>query len=815
MTANTNLTVDARAARSRIWHILGALGASIAVILVVGIGWFLSIARSALPELDGTLSVSGVAAPVSITRDGHGVPTIEAAAMDDLFFAQGYTTAQDRLFQMDLMRRAATGELAEIVGDIAIEHDRRQRVLGIRATAEKGLQSATDDDRKQFSAYARGVNAFIGSHRDRLPLEFRILGYKPRPWTMQDSLAIAYQMVQTLSISPADTITREKVLAKLGPQPTADLYVNTSWRDHPPTQATPALDAAPPAQSSVPGSVARMSATRHILASWVQPLLEDEPFRPGSNNWVVSGAHTTTGKPLLSNDMHLGHQMPNLWYEAHLKSGSLDAVGVTLPGYPYVIVGHNQRVAWGFTNVGPTVEDLYIENFNESGEYLTADGWKKPEVRPEVIHIKGKPDVALNVALTRHGPIVSDLYPGEIRKLALRWTLYDGIRNPFYRVDLAKNWQEFRDAFSDFDAPGQNVVYADVDGNIGYQATGKIPIRASGDGSLPADGSNNAHEWTGYIPYDRMPSVLNPPSGIIGTANGRITPDGYGYSISAEWEAPYRTDRIYRVLSSGKKFSASDMLALQTDIYSDLDHFVADKLVYAIDHAKSPSAQAHKAADLLRQWNGQVSADSAAATITAKTRVELKRLILEPKLGPASDDDEQNRSHLSWKSYTWQLQTIWLENILTHQPPQWLPSGYSDYNELLTAGVEAALKQAPADLNSWKWGPQNSVTIQNPILGKIPILRRWTGPGEQKQSGSGFTVKASGRSYGPSERFTADLSNLDASNLNIVTGQSGNFLSPYYMDQWRAWYTGYTFTLPFSKSAVENSATHRLLLVPK
>src|SRR5215470_12480093 len=810
MTAQTDLTVESRSSRSRIWHILGAVCASLLVILVVGIGWLLSIARSALPELDGALPVSGIAAPVSVTRDARGIPTIESASIDDLFFAQGYITAQDRLFQMDLMRRAATGELAEIVGDIALEHDRRQRILGIRAMAEKGLQSATDDDRRQFSAYARGVNAFINSHRDRLPLEFRILRYKPRPWTMQDTLAIAYQLDETLSISPANSITRGQVLAKLGPELTADLYVNTSWLDHPPTQVTPALDAAPPVQISVPGSVASTftkTTVSQLIAPWIDPLLEDEPFRPGSNNWVVSGAHTTTGKPLLANDMHLGHQMPSLWYEAHLKSGDLDVAGVTLPGYPFVVVGHNQRVAWGFTNVGPTVQDLYVETFNDTGEYLTPEGWKKPETRSEIIHVKGKPDLTLNVAITRHGPIVSELSPGETRKLALRWTLYDGARNPFYRVNLAQNWQEFRVAFSTFDYTGQNAVYADVDGNIGYQATGKVPIRASGDGSLPADGSNNAHEWTGYIPYDKLPSVLNPPSGIIATANARITPDKYPFSISAEWEAPWRIERIYRVLASGKKFSTADMLALQNDIYSELDHFVADKLVYAVDHAKNPSAQARKAADILRQWNGQVTADSDATTITSKTRVELKRLILEPKLGPAQDDDEVNRSHLSWKSYTWQLQTVWLENILTHQPLQWLPPGYSDYNQLLTAAVEAALKEAPADLNSWKWGPQNSVTIQNPVLGKIPILQQWTGPGEQWQSGSGFTVKASGRTYGPSERFTADLSNLDVSTLNIVTGQSGNFLSPHYMDQWRAWYTGYTFTLPFSKTAVENAAT--------
>ena len=802
---------------SRTWRVLGAIVIGLITVIVVGIGWFLSVARSALPELDGPLPVAGVSAPVSVTRDGHGVPTIESATLDDLFFSQGYVTAQDRLFQMDLMRRAATGEFAEIFGDIALEHDRRQRILGIRATAEKGLQSATNDDRQQFSAYARGVNAFINSHRDKLPLEFRILGYEPRPWTMQDSLAIAYQMVETLSIGPGDANTREKVLAKLGPELTADLYVNTSWRDHPPTAPAPALDAAPPAQSSAPRSLAAVFSEpiSELLSPWIGQMLRDEPVRLGSNNWVISGAHTTTGKPLLSNDMHLGHQMPNLWYEAHLKSGDLDVAGVTLPGYPYVIVGHNRRVAWGFTNVGPTVEDLYVETFNDSCEYLTPDGWKKPDVRSEVIHVKGKPDVTITVAVTRHGPIVSDLSPGETRKLALRWTLYDGIRNPFYGVDRAQTWQDFRNAFSGFDAPGQNVVYADVDGNVGYQATGKVPIRASGDGSVPADGSNNGHEWTSYIPFEKLPSVVNPASGIIGTANGRITPDGYPYSVSTQWEAPWRTERIYRVLGSGKKFSASDMLALQTDVYSELDRFVADKLVYAIDHAKAPSAQVRKAADILREWNGQMSADSAAPTIVSKTRLELKHLLLEPKLGPAPESNEIIRSSLNWKSYTWQMQTVWLQNILAHQPTQWLPSGYSDYNELLAAGVNAALKQAPADLSSWKWGPQNSVTIQNPVLGKVPILHRWTGPGERAQSGSGYTVKASGRDYGPSERFTADLSNLDASTLNVVTGQSGNFLSPFYMDQWKAWYTGYTFMLPFSKSAVEESATHRLLLEPK
>jgi penicillin amidase len=814
MSTYTFSDIESPSSRSNVWRIFGLWALGLAIILLVLLAWFMSIARAALPELDGSVSVPGLSAPVSVTRNSQGVPTIEAANLDDLFFAQGYVTAQDRLFQMDLMRRAAAGELSEVVGEVALKHDRQQRILGIRAAAEKGLAAITPEDRQQFNAYAQGVNAFIKWHGERLPLEFRLLHYTPRPWNVQDSLMIAYQMVQTLSTSPRDALTRERILAKLGPELTSDLYVNTSWRDHPPGADPPTPEPLPPV-SDKSSRTAVIFASPHRITEllwqpWLEPFFRNGNFPIGSNNWVVSGAHTVTGKPLLSNDMHLGHQMPNLWYEAHLRSGSFDVAGVTLPGYPYVIVGHNQRVAWGFTNVGPTVEDVYVEKFNELGQYLTTQGWKQPDTRHEVIKIKGKPDVALDVQSTRHGPIVTELEPGESRKIALRWTLYEGIRSPFFKIDSAQTWQEFRHAFSELDAPAQNVVYADVDGNIGYQTTGKIPIRASGDGSLPVDGSDNAHEWTGYIPFDKLPSVFNPSSGVIGTANSRITPDGYPYSVSIEWEAPWRTDRIYRVLESGKKFSRADMLSLETDTSSELDRFMADKIVDAIDHAGNPSPQARKAANILRQWTGQMSAESAAPTIASETRDELKRLLLESKLGTANDD-----SQLSWKSYKWMQETVWLENVLTTQPARWLPQNFSNYNELILAATEHALKKAPQELGSWRWGSQNSLTIQNPILGQVPILRRWSGTGTNPQSGSVYTVKAVGDAHGPSERFTADISDWDMSTLNTVTGQSGNFLSPYYMDQWQAWYTGYTFALQFSRTAVVNSAAHRLLLEPK
>ena len=807
------------------------------------LGWLYSVARSALPELDGKLQVAGLHGPVTVLRDDHGIPTIDAANLDDLFFAQGYVTAQDRLFQMDGMRRFAAGELAEVAGPDALEHDRQQRILGMRIAARKTIQTISADDRSHFEAYARGVNALIESHRDRLPIEFRILLYSPKPWTPEDSSLIGAYMVQELSTSTRQALVREKVLAKLGPELTADLYVNSSWRDRRPTVARPSfLQDTDEDDEDADRSVAKLAyeespalggpgpfeilpeldqskTAQDWLREQVADFFDDRPFVLGSNNWVVSGAHTDSGRPLLSNDMHLEHQMPNLWYQAHLRCGNaacgdFDAAGVTLPGYPYVVVGHNRRVAWGFTNVGPTIEDVYIETSNDSGQYLTPEGWKSPEQRHEIIHVKGQPDVTLDVVVTRHGPIITELVPGETRKLALRWTLYDGVRNPFFAVDSAQNWDQFVRGFSKFDAPAQNVVYADVDGNIGYHATGKVPIRASGDGSLPENGSDNTHEWTSYIPFDELPSVFNPPSGIIATANSRISPDKYPYSISSQWEAPWRSARIYRVLESGKRFSAADMLALETDIYSDLDRIFAEKFVYAVDHAQKPSARAKAAAEILRQWDGRMTADSSAPTIAVCGRRELRRLLLEPKLGPAPADPAQVKSTLSWKSYHWMMGTVWLENIVQHQPKRWLPGTYPNYDELLAAAVEDAVTapDAPADLNSWKWGSFNPVEIQHPILGRIPILRHWTGPGVREQAGSGFTVKAVSRTHGPSERMTVDLADLDHSSLNLVTGEAGNFLSPYYMDQWQAWYENTTFAWPFSQAAVQKAGVHRLEL---
>lgn len=814
MTTPT-LSPPASRARSRLGSLLKTLLILFALSGIALCGYFYYAALLALPRLDGPVRVPGLSASVKVTRDEHGVPTIDAANLEDLFFAQGYVTAQDRLWQMDAMRRFAAGELAEVLGPSQLQHDREQRILGLRDVARRSLQQYSARDRSYVDAYTRGVNAYIQERGDSLPLEFRILRYKPAPWTAEDAVLMGASMVQNLNHGAyLSALEKEKFLARLGPELTGDLFINSSWHDRPPSKAPVRINQPDEDDDSSPGGSDSVTSSRPHPAIANASLGPDLWFpRAGSNNWVVSGAHTVSGKPLLSNDMHLNHQMPNLWYEVHLRSGDFDVVGVSLPGLPFVIVGHNQRIGWGFTNVGPTVEDLFVETLNENGQYQTPQGWRNLDRRREVIHVKGDRDEQLDVLGTRHGPIITDLIPGEKRAVALRWTLYDGLHNPFFDLDSAQNWDQFAKALSQLDSPGQNVVYADVDGHIGYHATGHIPIRAKGDGSLPVNGSDDAHEWTGYVPFEKLPTVIDPSWGILATANGRISPDGYGYSLSAEWDAPWRTERIYRVLESGKKFAPADMLALQTDVYSAFDRFCAERFVYALDHARTVSPRAREALDLMRDWNGIMASDSAAATIEIQARHELARILLEDKFANKND---QSLPNLTAKDYRWALGSVWLENVLLKQPKRWLPGKYADFDAVLVAAVEDAVSppDAPSKLANWKLGAAYPITIQNPVLGKFPLLSRWTGPGRVPQSGDGFTVKQAAGNLGPSERITVDFSNLDQSTLNTVTGQGGNFLSPYYMDQWKAWYTGFTFTLPYSPGAVDKSKRHVLLLEP-
>jgi len=815
----------------------------VTIAFFAGRHWVRQAMRDSLPQLDGTLSIAGLSAPVTIQRDANGVPHSRAASLEDLIVAQGFIAAQDRLWQMDALRRHAAGELAEILGPSMILHDRAQRTLQIRAAADRALATFPPDQLHWFDLYARGVNSSIQAQHAHLPLEFRILRYEPAPWKPRDSLLVGLAMFQDLTNSFPQKLNREALTAQLPPALLADLYPVGSWRDHPPTQ--PIIDLTAP-QENVPDIPLDESQSRlnrlhapgtsatDLLA--LQQTLKNpvcEGCTAGSNNWAVSGAHTATGKPLLSNDMHLAHGVPGIWYEADLQAPSANGAdfhvtGVSLPGVPFIVVGHNAHIAWGFTNLGADVQDIYIEHTRGTGdtaEYQTPDStWHPVLHQKEIIHVKGGKDIPLDVAATQHGtattPIISGIFPTEKRTLTLRWTIYDpaNVTPSFFNVNSATDWPSLTSAFSTFGGPAQNLMYADDQGHIGYHAVGKIPLRGnliqpSPISPVPTDALDAGQEWTSYIPFDQLPQSFDPPNGILATANARVTPEGYPFPITLNWAAPYRNERIWKVLNSREHLTPADMLALQTDVYSDLDHVIAQRLAYAIDHSSTKDKRLHQAADLLRNWNGTVDASASAPAIVDAARDALWPLILNPQLGPSPAN--------SALLYTWGGKPYAEEQLIMHTPARWLPKNYASWNDLLTAAVDMGLHEthAPSDLSKWQYGQVHPVDIEHPIFSQSPILQRIIGvpigTGIQPQSGDATTVKQVGHTFGPSERFTTDLSNLDRSTLNLVLGQSANPASPWFLDQWPAWYKGTTYPLPFSKEAVDAATTHTLTLTPQ
>jgi penicillin amidase len=809
-----------------------------------------SAAKAALPVLDGDVHLNaagqpGIAATVTVQRDGHGVPHIEAASQEDLFVAQGYVTAQDRLWQMDAYRRNANGELAEIMGPTLVKHDRAQRVLQFRNTAQRIYDNLPAEDRARFDAYARGVNLFIDSHQDSLPSEFRLMMYKPKPWKGVDSVSVGMMMVDMLDTHWDVKLGRERIAAKLNnPKLEADLYPVGSWRDHPPTGAVVDLSQPQPVPSSKeddddedddpsqarmtmpsrakaridfansmrgvkppPPSVNDVSGAREDIRSLraALGLPECEGCAAGSNNWVISGAHTASGKPLLSNDMHLGLNVPNIWYMAELAAPGYHVAGVTLPGVPFVIAGHNEHVAWGFTALYADVQDLYIEKLDGKGNFQDLDGqWKPLKVDHELIKVRFGKDVAVDVQFTAHGPLLNPMLTKETRPISLKWTLYDPSLNslPIYQINTAANWTEFSGAISTWCFPTQNVVYSDDQGHIAYHAVGKLPVRPAGlQDKLVQDGG---HEWQGYLPFDQIPNEVDPPSGFLATANARVSSEKFSAKLTDEWAEPYRAERIYKALQGRDHLTAQDMIAVQTDVYSEVDQELAHRFAYAIDQTPGVDDRLKKAADLMRSWDGKLTTDSVAASIVAHARYALWPLLLEPKLGKDADE------------YRWSESNFAEEEIVMHSNPDWLPPGYKNWDALLTDAVRKGMEKgkAPSDLTAWSYGSWHVVDLEHPLAGYLPLVGRVAGTGELPQSGDSLTVKQVGRAFGPSQRFTMDWSNVDGATENIVLGESGNPFSEYFRDQWKDWYGGTTFALPFTKAAVEAQTRHTLRLVP-
>ncbi len=801
----------------------------IALIASCGLLWLHHAMVTSLPVLDGSLKAPGLTAAVTIRRDQHGVPHIQANTQDDLLFAQGYVTAQDRLWQMDMLRRNSAGELAEILGPPLLDHDKVQRVFQLRNVAQRVYSSMPEIDRHRYEQYAAGVNLFISQNYDHLPAEFRTLHYKPRPFIGMDSVLIGLNMVQTLDNHWDVKLAREQVVAHLhDPKLEAELYPVGSWRDQPPTSAVADMTQPHPAPALSDDEETDQTQTRLNPPSLPgRNNFEDAPrlrallgtascsgCEPGSNNWVIAGKHTASGKPLLSNDMHLGLAVPNVWYMAELTAPGLHVAGVTLPGVPLVIAGHNDHVAWGFTALYADVQDLYVEKLDGNGNYLgPAGAWLTLAHAQETIRVRFGKSVQLDVQLTPHGPLLNPLFHKETRPIALHWSLYDPALAaiPLYEMNTAADWPHFSAALAAWCYPTQNVVYSDDQGHIAYHAVGKVPFRPSGLVATPIIVANDAyqHEWKGYIPFDSLPYSVDPPSGLLATANSRVTPNDTQFPLTLEWAEPYRIERVYMDLRGREKLTRPDMLAVQTDLYSALDQELAHRFAYAIDQTGTTEPRLKQAADLLRSWDGRVTTDSAAASIVFRARQAFWPLILTPKLG--SD----------LESYFWSESDFAEEEIIMHgstssAPSPWLPANYKDWDSLLTEAVRQGLARgkAPDDLSKWTYGSWHVIDLEHPLYGLIPLVKRWSGTGEQPLSGDTTTIKQVGRAFGPSQRFTMDWSAPDQSAENIVLGESGNPVSPWFRDQWQTWYDGSTFPLPFSPAAVTSQTTHTLQLVP-
>lgn len=717
--------------------IVRSISLAILIVLMAVAGLVYWYAWRPLPQRSGVIE-AGVSQPVSVAFDPLGEPHIRAASQDDALFVQGYVTAQDRLWQMDGLRRLAGGDLAEILGPAFLESDRVARRLRLRRVAEADYLNLVPPDRAVLAAYARGVNAFLATHRDRLPVEFTLLGYQPRPWSAVDSILVALHMIRTLT---------------------------TTWREELVKRAM--------LKSGDPKKVNLLFAVR-----------AGNEAQPGSNAWAVSGAHTASGKPLLANDIHLDYGLPGVWYMTHLEAPGLDVVGVALPGAPGVIVGHNQRIAWGITNLQFDVQDLYIEQLNErTGQYLYQGHMEQARLERERIRVKGQPPVELLVWVTRHGPLFAT-EGGD--RMALRWIAEDPsiFQYPVVEYDRAQNWSQFTTALGRFPGPGSNFVYADTEGNIGYHVVGKLPKRRGYDGDVPVDGSSGQFDWDGYIPFDQLPAVFNPSRGIIVSSNQNPFPPDYPYRVNGDF-APARSRQVLDRLSRHDGWRADQMLAIQTDVYSKPLEFVASQAVTAYGKRNGRDRDLDLAVGLLREWNGQMDKDLAAPFL-ATLLYQHVRTAVAMSASPGSGE-----------AYDYRLAPNVVEQLLRQRPAGW----FRNYDEMLVEAlgdaVEEGRRNQGRDLRRWRYGAYWKVTINHPVLHQIPLLGRYFDIGTVSMSGSATTVKQTTRQLAPSMRMDVDLSNWERSLLNVQIGQSGQIFSRHYKDQWEDYYNGRSYPMQF------------------
>jgi penicillin amidase len=829
---------------------LRVLAVLLALVLLLT-GYVTWTVRRSFPQLDGRAALPGLAHDVTVERNRWGVPHVYADTAEDLFRAEGYVHAQDRFWEMDFRRHVTAGRLSELFGAATLDTDKVVRTLGWRRVAERELGLVSPDARRYLEAYAQGVNAWLRGHTGATAsLEYAVLGlrnrgYRPEPWTPADSLAWLKAMAWDLRSNMSEELSRALAAAKVPAGRVDQLYPEYPYERNPTIVDGGAVsdgkfESARPSRPLEAGGAAAAAEERVARAvAGLPALLGDGGQGIGSNSWVVAGSRTATGKPLLANDPHLAPHMPSLWYQAGLHCRTrgpacpFDVTGFTFSGVPGVVIGHNDRIAWGFTNLGPDVTDLYIERL--SGQGYEYRGKREPfQTRTEEIEVAGGRPVTITVRSTRHGPLLSDVMPdahdaatsapaarrgpaGQSYGIALRWTALDPGRtaDALFLLDAARDWEGFRAAAARFEVPAQNLVYADVDGSIGYQAPGKIPVRTRGDGRWPVPGWTGGHEWRGYIPFDELPSVENPPAGYIVTANNAAVEPGYPRLLTKDWAYGYRAQRITELLRR-ERIDVAGMEAIQLDVHNPFAPTLVPHLFRV-----GASGHAAEALGMLRGWDFAQDAGSApAAFYNAVWRHLLLRVFNDelPEDARPSGEDQ-------WFEVVRSL-------LALPDDPWWDDVRTADRREARDDVLRAAIADAGVELRkrlgddprAWRWGDLHTLELTNETFGTsgIPPIERLFNRGPLRLGGGSSIVDAVGWdvqqgyevNWVPSMRMVVDLAGVDRSRWVNLTGNSGHAFAGNYADQAPLWASGRTIPMPSTPQSVRRETVGTLTLRP-
>ena len=830
---------------------LGRAALALLVLAAVAAGGGYLWLRGSLPEIDGERAASGLTAPVEVVRDRHGVPHLLARNEEDALFALGYVHAQDRLWQMEMNRRIGAGRLAEVLGAPALGTDRLLRMLGLYRRAEATLAHLSPGARHRLDAYVNGVNAWMESRTGPLPPEFLVLGFEPEPWTAADSVVWAKVMALDLARAWTRDLMRLRMSEFLAPDRILDFY--TPYHDDQPrgvllrapssAAAAPAGGRSTPGARSEPAPVPRASIAADSVTvpagrapSASAPVgfpLRPAGGLPGSNSWAVSGERSVTGRPLLANDPHLGLTAPSVWYFAHLSWPGRDIVGATFPGMPVVVLGHNGRAAWGFTNTGADTQDLFLEKLDpeDPARYLTPDGYRRFEVRREAIAVKGGDDEVLHVRESRHGPVLDDVSagaalaspPGHV--LALAWTtLRDDDRTLEAGLGLpeARDWASFVENLRSFHSPPQNISYADVDGNIGFLVPGRIPMRPGPEpdgarpGTVPRPGWTGDHDWLGFVPFEALPRAHNPPGGAVVTANQAVTAEDYPHPLTFEWAAGFRAARIMERLAALPRHDAESFRSLQQDRVSLFARALLPQLRdVPLDETAEPLAR--RARGLLDAWDGDMDPARPEPLVFQAWIWEFGRLVSADELGSVQREAWSRKGAFIRRIL--ETREVWCDDAGTTE----VETCDEMLGRALGRAVRGIVERQGDDPDEWRWGQEHFALGEHRPLGSSPLapLFNLRGPAP----GGIYTVNAFEFSPldgeepfvardGPSLRAIYDLSDLDRSLFIHSTGQSGNVLSPLYDSFEERWRNGDYVTIPTRREAFEDGALGRLRLVP-